>query len=198
MVNVLTLLPLLQLPGAAGALKLANHFHMTLLAERITAFLEQRLAWEEQQQRQQGVEEAAGAFGGTGSFGEGPAGATWSLGRGAGGANGLGEEAGAPEDAEPTEVVEVTDVVDEGGQGAGKPLAEVGNTASSKGAVGARPVASIFKKQAVKAAVGSSGTGAGVHQGVKRKPDIGSAFGSGGSGATGGKVNPFTRQKVKK
>ncbi|WIA17661.1 hypothetical protein OEZ85_014464 [Tetradesmus obliquus] len=38
-----------------GALKLANHHHLPSLAERISAFLEQRLHWEDQQQQQQAL-----------------------------------------------------------------------------------------------------------------------------------------------
>jgi hypothetical protein len=42
------------LPAAApGALKLSNHHHLPSLAERISAFLEERLDWEAQQQQQQ-------------------------------------------------------------------------------------------------------------------------------------------------
>jgi hypothetical protein len=35
-----------------GALKLSNHHHLPSLAERISAFLEERLDWEAQQQQQ--------------------------------------------------------------------------------------------------------------------------------------------------
>jgi hypothetical protein len=41
----------LRLPP--GALKLSNHHHLPSLAERISAFLEERLDWEAQQQQQQ-------------------------------------------------------------------------------------------------------------------------------------------------
>jgi hypothetical protein len=39
-------------PVFPGALKLANHHHLPSLAERISAFLEERMDWEEQQQQQ--------------------------------------------------------------------------------------------------------------------------------------------------
>jgi hypothetical protein len=151
---------------------------MTLLAERITAFLEQRLAWEEQQQE---VEAGAGLPGGTGGLEQqGIAGGSWGLGR-----------SGNLDEKKATEVVEVMDAEDEAEQATGEPLADVGNTAGSKAAGSAKAVASIFKKQGVKAALGGSG---GIQQGVKRKPDIGSAFGSSG----GGGGNPFARKKVNK
>ena len=176
---------------ASGALKLANHHHMTLLAERITAFLEQRLAWEEQQQQQQELEVAAGFSGGMGGVGQGHAGGGWSSGRTA--VNGAGDGDAAPDDNREPEVVEVVEVEDPGEQAAAKPLTEVGNTAGSKGAGGGKPLASMFKKQGAKPTLGTSGGSGGVQQGVKRKPDIGSALGSSGGGG-----NPFARRKVNK
>lgn len=39
---------MIPVPAPAGALKLANHHHAPTLAERIAAFLEQRIEWETQ------------------------------------------------------------------------------------------------------------------------------------------------------
>ncbi|KAI8464009.1 MAG: hypothetical protein J3K34DRAFT_526538 [Monoraphidium minutum] len=169
-----------------GALQLANARRQAALAERISAFLEERMAWEAEQ-------DAAAAGGGGGGGGYEQPGAAWGGGSAAAMEEGDDEEGGEEEEAPAA----APGRDDAGAKEARPPAGDQLRQPPRAG--GGKPVAGIFARAGSAGSKGSAG-GSGGSGGAARKPQPpgGGALAAPKAAAGGGGGNPFARAKKPK